>query len=1182
MASSTPNSAEELYDGIRRYISKLEKLWTEIGIDEQQQSDRRSTVYYHLQNLMMNMLEEEECMKAKLQENIESFGEELIKLYKELGLPLYQPEKMSMIQLEKVLRTKLTSVKKEKLERMKLLKELRSEDQTLCDKLCSTPYYIPTGVVPTQEQIQALQDHIAALTAEEAKRFKEFTTMKSTIVSILKDLEKDPDTSFEREVVCERDESFILSPENIIAVQELQTELQTEQREIMSRVEGLKNQVETLWERLALPQEERDAFLVANTGYKHTVVKNMRLEIARCEALKLENMQKFIDRVRKELVVWWDKCYLSQEERNEFTSFKDDNYTEELLERHDKEVTKMKARYECQKNILEKLAKREKLFQEMIEFEKKASDPNRLFKDRGGSMLREEKARKKLLKELPKVEQDAREAILAWEQSNDQDFLVRGVKFDEYVDKQWESYKEEIVKQKEERQKQRANGDSSTTPIKRRFMGTPTKTPNKHRRLNETGQRTPCSSIRQARSHLTSTLLSSACRPPRPSPSGKTPRALQRRSQRLARRALGEINEKNKGASVLFSHTTVSGTDTTDAPTDITTTGSYQEFAIMPIAASQKDNQVRYRHILPKPPGYPGHLLHHHHNSQVSPTSGNVGARYSHDSAAILPELGHLSAMSAAANSSGESFEHFFSTHSPPILNLSPNLSPTEPQRTSPFYDLRETTRRRSLQDLHNSYNQQMQHSPQLYSGILADESGRKSESPSRKRRKTSNNVIDLTANSPSPPPSRPWESSGDGARPSRRRLSSGRRVSAEQRCHTPRARRSPVTRRRTRDRNSMIRPSDSPERRAFQPPVLPNRLQPNPSVLQSLPGHRPHPSQQGVFLDMDRVPVSAAVTVPPYAIPVCNGTHHIPACTSAHIPVCTSQPTWSIPSCSVQLPTSCIQHIPTCSLQQLPIPHALPPMLPHTHQHTHHASPLPSHQHHPAHHHLPPPPQFPASHHSQPRRLHEEEIQIIAEHRPPYPPHLPPGLHHQGAPLNPSPPVLLQEPSVHPSPHDIYGPYGRISGRRSVGRSRLRSGVPGPPAPYPGFLLQFLAMLGNPQLPPYGISMDINDEATEVENYEALLNLAERLGEAKPRGLTKPEIEQLPHYRFNTESHRSDTDQTSCVVCMCDFESRQMLRVLPCSHEFHTKCVDKWLKTNRTCPICRADASETASCQSD
>ncbi|PKK21819.1 ring finger protein 44 [Columba livia] len=47
------------------------------------------------------------------------------------------------------------------------------------------------------------------------------------------------------------------------------------------------------------------------------------------------------------------------------------------------------------------------------------------------------------------------------------------------------------------------------------------------------------------------------------------------------------------------------------------------------------------------------------------------------------------------------------------------------------------------------------------------------------------------------------------------------------------------------------------------------------------------------------------------------------------------------------------------------------------------------------------------------------------------------------------------------------------------------------------------------------------------------------------------------------------------CVVCFSDFEARQLLRVLPCNHEFHAKCVDKWLKANRTCPICRADASE-------
>lgn len=93
-----------------------------------------------------------------------------------------------------------------------------------------------------------------------------------------------------------------------------------------------------------------------------------------------------------------------------------------------------------------------------------------------------------------------------------------------------------------------------------------------------------------------------------------------------------------------------------------------------------------------------------------------------------------------------------------------------------------------------------------------------------------------------------------------------------------------------------------------------------------------------------------------------------------------------------------------------------------------------------------------------------------------------------------------------------------------------------------------------------------------EVENYEALLNLAERLGEAKPRGLLKSDIEQLPSYRYSLDgsgrkaalgvsSSSSRHEQSSCVVCMCDFEPRQLLRVLPCSHEFHGKCVDKWLK---------------------
>lgn len=156
--------------------------------------------------------------------------------------------------------------------------------------------------------------------------------------------------------------------------------------------------------------------------------------------------------------------------------------------------------------------------------------------------------------------------------------------------------------------------------------------------------------------------------------------------------------------------------------------------------------------------------------------------------------------------------------------------------------------------------------------------------------------------------------------------------------------------------------------------------------------------------------------------------------------------------------------------------------------------------------------------------------------------------------------------------------PYPHMLPRRvSDHRYRLQLPPPPPPPPppyYPGFLPYFLSML---PVPPTAvgpaISLDLDVDDVEMENYEALLNLAERLGEAKPRGITKADIEQLPSYRFNLDNHQSE--QTLCVVCFSDFECRQLLRVLPCNHEFHAKCVDKWLKTNRTCPICRADASE-------
>jgi hypothetical protein len=51
-----------------------------------------------------------------------------------------------------------------------------------------------------------------------------------------------------------------------------------------------------------------------------------------------------------------------------------------------------------------------------------------------------------------------------------------------------------------------------------------------------------------------------------------------------------------------------------------------------------------------------------------------------------------------------------------------------------------------------------------------------------------------------------------------------------------------------------------------------------------------------------------------------------------------------------------------------------------------------------------------------------------------------------------------------------------------------------------------------------------------------------------------------------------SGEDTGSCAVCLEDFDDNDMLRRLPCNHTFHQKCVDKWLKQNKVCPLCVQD----------
>ena len=44
-----------------------------------------------------------------------------------------------------------------------------------------------------------------------------------------------------------------------------------------------------------------------------------------------------------------------------------------------------------------------------------------------------------------------------------------------------------------------------------------------------------------------------------------------------------------------------------------------------------------------------------------------------------------------------------------------------------------------------------------------------------------------------------------------------------------------------------------------------------------------------------------------------------------------------------------------------------------------------------------------------------------------------------------------------------------------------------------------------------------------------------------------------------------------TCVICLEEFSAGDTIRMLPCSHEYHSECIDNWLRTQQqNCPMCK------------
>jgi len=67
--------------------------------------------------------------------------------------------------------------------------------------------------------------------------------------------------------------------------------------------------------------------------------------------------------------------------------------------------------------------------------------------------------------------------------------------------------------------------------------------------------------------------------------------------------------------------------------------------------------------------------------------------------------------------------------------------------------------------------------------------------------------------------------------------------------------------------------------------------------------------------------------------------------------------------------------------------------------------------------------------------------------------------------------------------------------------------------------------------------------------------------------------VSYIPVFTFE-EKNKTNEDNNKCTICLSDFEIGDKNSILPCLHNFHSYCIEKWIKSKKFCPICKFQIS--------
>ncbi|XP_010424270.1 PREDICTED: E3 ubiquitin-protein ligase RNF181-like [Camelina sativa] len=92
--------------------------------------------------------------------------------------------------------------------------------------------------------------------------------------------------------------------------------------------------------------------------------------------------------------------------------------------------------------------------------------------------------------------------------------------------------------------------------------------------------------------------------------------------------------------------------------------------------------------------------------------------------------------------------------------------------------------------------------------------------------------------------------------------------------------------------------------------------------------------------------------------------------------------------------------------------------------------------------------------------------------------------------------------------------------------------------------------------------NMDVTEEQIIEESFNSAVVVR--------RPASQDFIDLLQRKTFDSSESSANQKDSSCPICLQEYEEQQSIIIMPCGHIFCDCCIISWLQVNVVCPLCR------------